>query len=111
MNSLISTLLVSERVGLHCPVCGQEVANANPEQADTPCEHLLVAALGNVGFTYVSPSCKELADKATAAHDDHGINAFGYVVEYFGSRDVLYFAVEYNDIQHYYAFAFKPVAA
>ena len=107
MTTPISTVLLSETVHLHCPVCGEIVASANLKEKIVPCEHLLFTATELGLFPYVSPSCKEITDKALAANRDYDIDAFAYVVEHLEPDDLLFFSVDGIGVQKHFAFSFE----
>ena len=107
MTIPISTLLVSEPVELHCPVCGKIVASPRPKDEIVPCKHLLFTATDFGKFPYVTPAYKEITDKAMAANRDYDVDVFLYAVDHLEPDDLLFFSVDTGGIPKHFAFSFE----
>jgi hypothetical protein len=90
-------------------VCGKIIVSADPEVMTFPCQHVLFAYMDHFVFRCVSPSCDKITDKALAARDNYGIDAFSYAVEQLDSQAVLCVSVQVGESQEYYAFDFEPM--
>jgi hypothetical protein len=114
MTAKITNLDTCLAVTVYCPVCGKMAESCDPEKSEkiVPCEHLLFTYYtGEIRFNHVSPSCKQITDRAVKAAEEYDIDAFSYAIEQLHSRSVLCFSTNFvSGIRYYFAFTFGPVA-